>query len=107
MIGSTAQYVERGQPTMVIKYRKGMHSEDIMPIIIHQFGHALGLGHVLMKQSEWDILKARSFVDSSKIMKSYGVDDMEKFEVQWTGKGMPDKDINYSDDKSIMQYWYV
>ena len=107
MIGSTAKFVEKGKPTMVIKLRKGMSSEEITATINHQFGHALGFGHVLMKQSEWDILNTSKFVDQRKMMKSYGVDDLAKFEVQWTGKGMPESGFNCSDDNSVMQFRYV
>ena len=104
MIGSTAESVDKSEPTMVIRWTKDMKYDDIMPVIIHQFGHALGFGHVLMKQSEWDILKANNFVDSKSMMRSYRVDDVDKFEVQWTGKGIPESDYNSDDDKSVMQF---
>ncbi len=106
-IGSTAQYAEKGKATMVIRWSKNMKAKDLMPIIIHQFGHALGFGHVLMKQSEWDVLRTNKFVDSSKMMKSYGADSADNFEVLWTGKEIPESDFNCSDENSVMQFRYT
>lgn len=88
-------------PTMVLNFSNMESSEEIEATIIHQFGHALGLGHALMKPSDWKVLK--DFVDQEKMMKSYGLQGVDDFEVQWTGKGMDKAEVNY-DEESIMQY---
>ena len=104
MIGSTAESVDKSDPTIVIRWTKDMKYDDLRPIIIHQFGHALGLGHVLMKESEWAILRDNKYVDTKKMMESYGVPDLDTFQVQWTGQGMPASDYVCGDDQSVMQF---
>ena len=73
-----------------------MSDEDIKATIIHQFGHALGLGHALMKPNEWKDLKPNCV----------NIEDVENFEVQWTGKKLKKSIVNY-DKESVMRYRYV
>ena len=88
---------------MVLNF-SNMNSEEIKATIAHQFGHALGLGHALMRPEKWEGLKPYLNVD--KMMEHHGSPSLEDFEVIWTGKGMKRDDVNY-DDESIMRYTYV
>jgi hypothetical protein len=96
-LGSLAKAVPVKKPTMNLNFST-MSDEEIKTTIIHQFGHALGLGHALIKPDDWKVLrfylnmgtlKARSCVDDSK--------------VEWTGKGLEADVVNY-DEKSVMHW---
>ena len=86
------------EPTLVFNF-EGMSGKMIRATIIHQFGHALGLGHTLMKPGDWDILK--KFVDQDAMKRCYDLENLGDFEVQWTGRGMTEP---HYDDDSVMQY---
>ena len=75
-----------------------MNDEEIKATIVHQFGHALGLGHALMRPKVWEVLKP--YLNIGMITTSIS---MEDFEVHWTGKGLDDNVVNY-DEKSVMRY---
>ena len=87
---------------MVLNF-SNMNSKRIKATILHQFGHALGLGHALMTPEDWKELKPH--VDLREMMDFYGSPTREAFEVQWTGKGLSEDVVNY-DKGSIMQYRY-
>jgi hypothetical protein len=72
-----------------------MTDEEIKATIVHQFGHALGLGHTLMKPDVWEELKP--------YWNQELLSNVEEFEIAWTGKGLEDGVVNY-DEKSVMQY---
>ena len=80
---------------MVLNFSNMSDEEDIKATIIHQFGHALGLGHSLMEPSEWKYLKP-----------CVNVEDVENFEVEWTGKKLKKSIVNY-DKESVMRYRYA
>lgn len=102
MLGSDSEHLAKDKkPTMVLCF-KDMDDIQIKATIIHQFGHALGLGHVPMKSGDWDVVK--NFADVQKMMRSYGLQSVQDFEMQWMGKGK--KDVN-DDPESVMQYWLV
>ena len=93
------------KPTMSLNFRS-MNEQEIKAMVIHQFGHALGLGHSLMRPEEWEDIK--EYVDIQKMaMESHGQYSEDIFEREWTGKGMEGEvEVNY-DEKSVMQYRYV
>jgi hypothetical protein len=33
---------------------QNMNMQEIKATVVHQFGHALGLGHALMKPDDWE-----------------------------------------------------
>ena len=82
------------------KFPKGsneyqLHTKVIDAIIVHQFGHALGLGHALMDDKTRQILN--NYVDKSEIAKSFGLNAAEKeFEELWEGREA------HIDNKSVM-----
>ena len=81
-----------------------MNDDQIKSTVIHQFGHALGLGHALMKPEDWTVLKP--YLNLRKMMKSCGTETLEDLEVQWTGKNLSRSVVNY-DEESIMGYRYI
>ena len=90
------------EPTMGLNFAN-MSQKEIKMTIIHQFGHALGLGHALMKPQYWEAIK--KFVDVNVMMRSYGVNSLADFETQWTGNGLGENEVNY-DEESVMGYRY-
>jgi hypothetical protein len=75
-----------------------MSDEEIKATIVHQFGHALGLGHTMMKPDVWEELKP--YCDL-KLMNTKS--NVEEYEFAWTGKRLEDGEVNY-DEKSVMEY---
>ena len=100
-IGTMAKFIDSSEPTMVFDF-SAFDSYTIKHAIVHQFGHALGLGHALMSLKDWSTLK--KYVDVKEMMRSYGVESEEHFEVEWTGKDL--SGVNH-DTNSVMQYTYV
>ena len=87
---------------MVLDFR-GMDDIKIMATVVHQFGHALGLGHALMKPEHWKNLKP--YMDLYAMMSDCGAPTMEDLEDQWTGKNLKRSIVNYDED-SIMKHRY-
>lgn len=77
-----------------------MTPQEIDATIIHQFGHALGLGHALIKKEEWDVLE--EYVNAGEIKGSFGLPVEQDFEMLWTGVGAKAA-CNY-DGNSVMSY---
>ena len=90
------------EPTMSLNFMN-MNMQEIKAMVVHQFGHALGLGHALMKPEEWDGIK--QYVDVRKMAKACHDEEYEDaFVNQWTGVGLRAKvQVNY-DEKSVMRY---
>ena len=80
-----------------------MNDDETKATVLHQFGHALGLGHALMEPKDWKALKPYVHIDS--MMKSYCVSKMKDFKVQWTGNNLKQRVVNY-DEESVMGYRY-
>jgi hypothetical protein len=85
---------------MVLNF-SGMNDKEIKATIIHQFGHALGLGHALMKPDVWRLLKP--LVNLNEMMNSLAVHNVSDLEKLWCGKGLRQEDLNY-DEESVMHY---
>ena len=102
-LGCEAKHTPKSKPTMVLNF-KAMNEDEVKTTVIHQFGHALGLGHALMKPNKWEVLKPHLKID--EMMRSYGSPNIDSFEVQWTGKNMNKEDVNY-DPGSIMHSRYT
>ena len=85
---------------MVLNFDNMKDDDEIKTIIIHQFGHALGLGHSLQRPENWKILE--KYVRKEKMMESYGLKDPKKFEVQWSG--LAESDQFCYQKESAMQY---
>ena len=85
---------------MVLNFNN-MNDSEIMATVIHQFGHALGLGHALMEPEHWNTLK--SYVHLPTMMSDCGASSEEDLEDQWTGKKQKSRNVNYDED-SIMKH---
>ena len=85
---------------------RNMDVKEVKAMVIHQFGHALGMGHALMRPEEWDGIK--EYVDVRKMaMSCHDEIDEKAFMRQWTGMGLRTHVQVNHDEKSVMQYWYV
>ena len=80
-----------------------MNDSEIMATVIHQFGHALGLGHALMKSEHWNTFK--SYVHLRTMMSDCGASNGGDLEDQWTGNKQKSSNVNYDED-SIMKHRY-
>lgn len=80
----------------------GMSDKEIQATVVHQFGHALGLGHTLMSTSDWNLVK--EYIDVGKMMENYGLKSRDDFEVQWTGHNKQLQGIVNFDGESVMSY---
>ena len=98
-MGSVALHYDKKQPTMVLDL-SNMSPSEIDATIIHQFGHALGLGHALLKKEDWNVLEG--CVDVEVMKKSLGLPAERDFEMQLTGSGARAA-CNY-EKSSVMQY---
>ena len=104
VIGFPSTRVGKYKPTMSLNFR-GMNEQETRAMVIHQFGHALGLGHALMRPEEWEDIK--EYVDMEKMaMESHYEDRVDFFEKEWTGKELGDDVLVNYDEKSVMQYRY-
>ena len=103
VIGSMAKVIDKSKPTMLLNFGC-MSGEEIKGTVVHQFGHALGLGHALMRPEDWEVLK--EYLDLHQILSFYFSPSIDKFEVQWTGKGRDPESVNY-DERSVMAYRYA
>ena len=88
---------------MVLDFSK-MNDSEIIATVNHQFGHALGLGHALIKTDHWKAIIP--YIDLCKMMGSCGALTEEDLEDQWTGKRQKRSTVNY-DDYSIMKCRYI
>ena len=87
--------VPQDKPTMMLNL-KGLSRESQRSLVIHEFGHALGLDHEHQRSDFWATMK--EYIDLSRVPEGERVrlqkrDDMEREE--------------FYDPDSIMHYWWV
>ena len=109
MVGTDAELVTNPkEPTMVLSLR-GYHKELQRSLVIHEFGHTLGLEHEHQRSDFWDIVgdyfditKMMMEVPSPKSLKDARVG----FEKDWLRKISNPRDplLSEYDPDSIMHY---
>ena len=77
----------------------GMMDEQIKATIIHQFGHALGLGHALTKPDDWNSLKKRLHSKKLKWI-------VDEFHLNSESDSITCNEASRYDDNSIMKFRY-
>lgn len=68
-------------------------------LVVHEFGHVLGLGHEHQRSDFWECVKP--FIDESKLRKDVGIrsdDWMKDFDIDI-------EEATDYDSKSVMHYW--
>ncbi len=109
----TLNVKEQDKPTMVLSLNGHTHYIQ-ESLVIHEFGHALGLEHEHQRSDFWDVLG--KFLDTDKMKKSSRVSgpeaSPEKAGVnnsQWFCKNIADGNVALSeyDPHSIMHYKWV
>ena len=113
-VGTDAEMVKRDKPTMVLNL-KDYHPVLQQSLVIHEFGHALGLEHEHRRSDFWEILGVH--IDTEKMMSdplvnppesgeekvAFARDWGKKIRAQITAANKP-KSSEY-DPESIMHYW--
>ena len=114
MVGMDAEKVEKSDSTMVLSLR-GYNPDLQRSLVIHEFGHALGLEHEHQRSDFWEVLEKH--LDTEKMMAdpfvnpsdsvpeegkaAFGRDWGQKAKEQTSGKQASSE----YDPESIMHYW--
>ncbi len=100
-IGTDATGISKGntedKATMFLHL--GYENRHIEHLVMHEFGHALGLGHEHQRDVLVDIIK--KFLDEDKMKKYFG---QHQYDEDVSTKNSPGKSSEY-DVNSIMHYW--
>ena len=68
-VGADAARVPKGKHTMALNLKvNGMKDEEKRSMVLHEFGHALGLDHEHQRSDFWDILDAKDQQGSCKFI---------------------------------------
>ena len=96
-VGTDGVSVDKSKPTMVLRLYKGKTDYN-RHVVMHEFGHILGLEHEHQRSEFWKI--AKTFLDVGKMKKELGNRAVDYFELKQIGEGS----VKYDPD-SIMHYW--
>ena len=71
-------------------------------LVVHEFGHALGLLHEHQRSDFWKNIKP--YIDMDKMKKYLNVTD-EKFKRDWDSLNREEERTTPYDPDSVMHYW--
>ena len=99
-IGTDARTVGEAEPTMNLSL-KGLDPDFQEYLVIHEFGHALGLEHEHQRSDFWEVLK--DFIDLEKMKADPELKKVD-LDVDMLVKP-PSGDTSVYDPESVMHYW--
>ena len=68
-VGADAATMAKDKPTMALNLNvNGMRDEEKRSMVLHEFGHALGLDHEHQRSDFWEILEAKDQQGSCKFI---------------------------------------
>ena len=113
MIGMDAERLmtKYEEPTMVLNLQ--CCPPDLQrSLVIHEFGHALGLEHVHQRSDFWDTVgecfDIEKMMKDHRVVKSLQSEDVKAgFERNWFKRNNPNFYLSEYDPDSIMHYLYV
>ena len=95
----------KGEPTMWLDLHTGGVNDDYKKhVVIHEFGHILGLTHEHQRSDFWKLIKP--FIDQKKMKKDLKLTD-DQFKTDWGidhSRNVEGVSTEY-DPTSIMHYW--
>lgn len=100
-----AQSVMKDKPTMLLDLHTGGANDAYKKnVVIHEFGHILGLTHEHQRSEFWKLIK--QFIDEKKMKKDLKLTD-DQFKIDWDVdhfSNMEGESTEY-DPTSVMHYW--
>ena len=102
-VGMRATSASRDQPTMYLQLNANDDQEN-RGIVIHEFGHALGLGHEHQRSDFWESIK--KYIDVQKMKDDYHIKSDAFFKRNWgidNNAELGCYSIEY-DPESVMHY---
>ncbi len=118
MVGTHAARAKKDSPTMVLDLTDQFIDVNIKKdqfrrsLVIHEFGHALGLEHEHQRSDLWEVLDKyidkEKMNDSNRVSTKSSKDGVSTFGMDWTNKKFK-KGKNFAlspeyDPQSIMHY---
>jgi hypothetical protein len=104
LIGKRAQNVKHSEATMWLDlHSDGVEDDYKKHIVIHEFGHALGLAHEHQRSDFWKHIKP--YVDITKMKKDLNMTD-KGFKASWDSDLLlKTREFFAYDPHSIMHNW--
>ena len=104
IIGKKAQRAKYNEATMWLDLHSGGVNDDYKKhIVIHEFGHALGLGHEHQRSDFWKLIKP--YVNIAKMKTDLKLND-KSFKMNWdSDQQFRRAECTDYDPHSIMHYW--